>query len=254
MRSLGLDLAADPVNTALCAIDWATGEIQVAVGPVTDEHIVGAVGDSDVLGVDAPLGWPQDFVEAITSHHELGAWRFPEADSPAARRSLRFRATDLALMAEGHRPLSVASDLIGVVALRAARLQHLLAANGREVDRTGTTGHLVETYPAAALSSWGLRSTSYKGAKNRDALAGIAALMVESVGPVLPGAADVLRGRSDHVVDAFVCALVAAAARVGLTQPPHRDQWELARTEGWIHVPTATAGDVARAASRQLAS
>lgn len=253
MRSLGLDLAADPANTALCAIDWATGEIQVAVGPVTDEHIVGAVGDSDVLGVDAPLGWPQDFVEAVTSHHELGAWPFPEADSPAARRSLRFRATDLALMAEGHRPLSVASDLIGVVAIRAARIQHLLAANGRQVDRTGTTGHLVETYPAAALSSWGLQSTSYKGAKNRDALAGIVSRLVDAVSPVVPEAAEVLRGRSDHAVDAFVCALVAAAARMGLTQPPDQDHWGLARAEGWIHVPTANAGDVVRAASRQLA-
>jgi hypothetical protein len=42
---------------------------------------------------------------------------------------------------------------------------------------------------------------------------------------------------SDHVLDAFVCALVARAVLDGATTPPSSDDWAVARREGWIHVP-----------------
>jgi hypothetical protein len=42
---------------------------------------------------------------------------------------------------------------------------------------------------------------------------------------------------SDHAFDAFVSALVARAVERGKTDRPRKRQRELARREGWIHVP-----------------
>ena len=42
---------------------------------------------------------------------------------------------------------------------------------------------------------------------------------------------------SDHAFDAFVSSLVARAVARGKTARPPKKQRELARQEGWIHVP-----------------
>jgi hypothetical protein len=34
-----------------------------------------------------------------------------------------------------------------------------------------------------------------------------------------------------------LCALIARAAALGLTAPPPAEELELARAEGWIHLP-----------------
>jgi hypothetical protein len=57
-------------------------------------------------------------------------------------------------------------------------------------------------------------------------------------------AAAALEGCDDHGLDAFVCALVARAALAGLTTGPARGQVDVARREGWIHVPTAGVTDI----------
>lgn len=49
-----------------------------------------------------------------------------------------------------------------------------------------------------------------------------------------------LDGCDDHDLDAFLCAVVARAARLGLTSAPDNDaDVAVARREGWIHLPTA---------------
>jgi hypothetical protein len=42
---------------------------------------------------------------------------------------------------------------------------------------------------------------------------------------------------SDDTFDAFVCALTACAAMAKATTLPRPEQEDLARDEGWIHVP-----------------
>ena len=42
---------------------------------------------------------------------------------------------------------------------------------------------------------------------------------------------------SDDALDAFISSLVARAVARGKTDPPRKKQLELARQEGWIHVP-----------------
>jgi hypothetical protein len=58
VRTGGIDLAAQPENTALCVIQWDRGAASVlAVStPVTDADIRLAFEGVDKLGVDVPLG------------------------------------------------------------------------------------------------------------------------------------------------------------------------------------------------------
>lgn len=145
MHTVGVDLAADPGRTGLCEIDWRTLEVTVHERPITDHVILKVLTDADIAGFDVPLGWPDDFVAAVTSHSEQRGWPPAGTDAPADRVPLRFRLTDLDQIAHGSRPLSVSTDRIGVAAMRGARLQAMLASAGVRVDRSGVTGAVVET-------------------------------------------------------------------------------------------------------------
>ena len=95
---------------------------------------------------------------------------------------------------------------------------------------------VLEAYPAAALMLWGLPRDGYKTdvAAREDLLAAL-----ESAAPWLswePGARDACVD-SDDALDAVLCALIARAAALGLTEPPPTEDLRLARTEGWIHLP-----------------
>ncbi len=123
--------------------------------------------------------------------------------------------------------------------MRGARLQHLLLAAGVPVDRSGVTGRVIEAYPAAALRAWGLASSKYKGRKNAEACRLLAGEFTGRCGPLSAAAAACLEGCDDDGLDAFVCAVVARAAMAGSTTAPSAEQLDVARREGWIHVPTA---------------
>ena len=104
-----------------------------------------------------------------------------------------------------------------------------------------------EVYPAAALASWGF---PHKGYKARTAAAGPAAEKrrleilagIERDGrswlnlDLVPDVRQRLIA-SDHALDAFVAALATCAATQKWTTLPRPDQRDLARAEGWIHVP-----------------
>lgn len=239
LKTFGIDLSADPSRTGACEIDWSSGTVSLLGPPATDEALVAAAVAADMTAIDVPLGWPDDFVEAVAAHHRRMGWPPAPVVPPADRVPLRYRLTDRVLMAGGGRPLSVSSDLIGVAAMRGARLQHLLVAAGVPVDRSGVTGRVVEAYPAAALRAWGLVSSGYKGLVNAAACRSLAGELAAGCGRLARAVAAALDGCDDHGLDAFVCALVARAARAGLTTRPAGDQVEVARREGWIHVPTA---------------
>lgn len=240
MKALGIDLAADPANTGAAFVELSDGRVvcRVVDGRLDDGVLVELATDVDVVGVDAPLGWPEPFVEALRLHREMSPWP-ATADPIDQRRRLSKRLTDrFVKKVTGLDPLPVAADRIAAVAMRAARLQTLLGeAWGSREDRAGT-GRLVEVYPAAALKEWGLLHRGYKG-KNGSSLRGDLVDALVAAAPWVD--LDVVSGScrsSDHCLDAVVSALVALAAKHGLTMLPANDERELAVVEGWIHLPS----------------
>ncbi|MFN8204496.1 MAG: DUF429 domain-containing protein [Solirubrobacteraceae bacterium] len=268
IRTLGIDLASQDKNTAICSIQWTSG-MAVADVPVTnvgDDALVTAMASADWTGIDAPFGWPDEFVAAI--HGYATANRWPEK-APSKR--MRFRETDAfvhgTLAAAGKRvsPLSVSSERIAACAWRCARLLTRFSSEYRwTLDRVGVPfangvdgppqhrqGRLVaqrgivEVYPAAALATWGV---PYKGYKTRSAATASEAEATRTVilDEICAGTTDWLIVEetakramldNDHALDAFVCSLVTYAAATGETHMPDINLLGAARREGWIHVP-----------------
>jgi predicted nuclease with RNAse H fold len=239
--TLGIDLASRAERTAACAIDWSDGRARVVdlACSQDDEALLGRMAGADKVGIDAPFGWPHDFVDAVAQFHAGGPW--PEA----AVGALRYRETDRVVAALTRRwPLSVSTDLIGVPAFRAARLLSRLAERGEKIDRSGG-GKVVETYPAAALRLWGFASTGYKRRQGRPSLGRLlAALRRRTAGWLeLDSPAHRLCGRSDDALDALVAALIARAAAQGYCAPPPPEQAARAAAEGWIALPAPDSFD-----------
>jgi predicted nuclease with RNAse H fold len=233
--TLGIDLASRPERTAACTIDWTDGRARVvdlACGQ-DDEALLARIAAADKVGIDAPFGWPEAFVDAVARFHAGGPW--PAAPVVA----LRYRETDRVVAARtGRWPLSVSTDLIGVPAFRVARLLTRLAEHGEKVDRAGG-GRLVETYPAAALRVWGFASTGYKRPAGRPSLGRLLAALRKRTRNWLDVDATARRlcGRSDDALDALVAALIARASALGLCAPPPAEHAARAALEGWIALP-----------------
>lgn len=243
MRTLGIDLAAEPPHTAACEVIWLADSARgrLYTDRLDDKRLLGLIASADKVGIDCPFGWPQPFVSAVASHANAAAWPGRGQLGSSHRRSLRYRLTDEVVHQQvGIWPLSVSTDLIGVTAMRCAALLDALAAAGLPVDRVGG-GQVVEVYPAAALKHWGLPHNRYK--KKEGAIVRGQALdqLLATLSTVTldEDALDRCR-RSDDAFDALVCALVARAAALSLTALPlPGDQTERARVEGWIHLPTS---------------
>jgi predicted nuclease with RNAse H fold len=247
MRTLGIDLAAQPKNTSACLIGWDPRRATVIElrSNLDDEALLEMIGGADKVGIDAPLGWPDDFVDAIAAHRDLLGWPGRGQDQDAYRFHLSFRATDRRLISEGvRRPLSVSTDLIGVVAMRAAFLLDRLAALGQPVDRAGT-GKLVEVYPAPALGTWGINAVGYKSSAGAARLPELLAEVERRLGRLDLDARQRALAESDHnSFDALVCSLVARSSALGLTAGPPAELANRAVREGWIHIPTNPLSDL----------
>jgi predicted nuclease with RNAse H fold len=245
MRTLGIDLAAQPKETAACWVTW-TNEFasvgRIAETALDNDTLLELCVEADRVGIDSPFGWPNPFADALNSWRADSSW--PTED----REPLRFRETDLYVRdTVGQTPLSVSTDRIGVTAMRCVRLLNRatqeLGLDGGALDRIG--GRIVEVYPAAALRSWGFDCRGYKGSKpeNRERRSALVTELCSAewidAGPKLRGAWEA----SDHELDAFIAALVARAASVELTALPSRKQESAAMQEGWIHVPASDSWD-----------
>ncbi len=233
--TLGIDLASQAAKTAICRIEWSDDRA------VVEDPVIG-LGNADLLqliqsavkvGIDCPFGWPDSFATAVAAHGSFAPW--PDADLV----DLRYRYTDRVVTDVARRPLSVSSDLIGVTAMRCARLLSELERRGLPVDRAGS-GVVAEVYPAAALVVWGFEPAGYKrvaGLQKRKGL--IAALEVATRDWLeISDQALAMCKKSDDCLDALVASLVARAAAVGLTQAPPSDRLAQVQREGWIHLPS----------------
>lgn len=248
MRTLGIDLAAQPKTTAACALEWRPGEVELTLleRGLDDAALLELIAGADKAGIDAPFGWPDRFVEAVVAHREHRGWPGRGADQDSFRFHLAFRLTDRKLIERGvRRPLSVSTDLIGVVAMRAATLLDALAARGEPVDRAGS-GRVVEVYPAPALSAWGINATGYKSRAGAGRLPALLDALEEELGGLqLAGEQRALASTDHNCFDAIVASLVARAAALGLTFPPDPGtDADVAVREGWIHLPSNALADL----------
>ncbi len=233
--TLGVDLAASPKRTAVCWIDWADGraEIRDARAGATDEELLGWFERADKVGIDAPFGWPDAFVESIASHREGRPWPGHPMEH------LRLRETDRhAHERTGIWPLSVSSNLVAIPAMRCAGLLSRYGAVHGPVPRDGS-GKLVEVYPAAALKRWGLPHSGYKGKANAASRAKLVQQLRDRTEPWL-AASDEIWGdcsENDDVLDAVVAALAARAAATGRCAQISAALTAAASREGWIRLP-----------------
>lgn len=245
----GVDLATEPAKTATATITWtAEGAVvsSLLLG-ADDEDILNSISGVDVLGIDCPLGWPDDFVAFVQAHHSGHVVAPAHVAGKDWRQRLANRETDRQVRAAcGLRPLSVAADRIALTAMRAAGILARLADEGRPVDRSGS-GAVVEVYPAASLKIWQLPHHGYKRAENqrvREQL--IASLLAVAPWLDLREHTD-LCVRSDDAFDAVIAALTARAHALQLTTTPAAGpQREQAKREGWIVLPTTPLSTLVR--------
>lgn len=225
MVTWGLDLSTKPKKCAAVAIRWDAGlpEVVDVRTPLAPEAIVSLIASEDAqFAVDVPFGWPDAFVEFIAAHRDHG--RVPPRDRERWRKeTLARRAGDQRLQEYGALPLPASFDRLGKTAVMWSAIEYDLRKRGLDVDRSGVTGRVCETYPTAALVAWSLP-------KRKPTLA-----LIEQAFPFLTIGQDWRKPLStDDACDALVCALTARAKVLGLTVVP--DDVDQARREGWIHI------------------
>jgi hypothetical protein len=244
--TLGIDLAAQDKNTAACRMTWSqdVGTVDKVFGgdACSDETlldlIVSVVRAGGTVGIDAPFGWPDAFLDQLLEYREHGRWR--ELPTSGAPSPLCYRATDLYLKLgsnppagfKGIHPLSVSTDRIGVVAMRCARLLSHLADRGIPRDPLGR--QVAEVYPGGALRRWGLAATGYK----HDAAVRVALRTQPPVHALVRDPSDAAKiTDTDHAFDAMLSAIAARDVALG-RDDLHRpgDDGQL-RREGWIRMP-----------------
>jgi predicted nuclease with RNAse H fold len=248
MRTVGVDLSATKQRTALAAIEWGRGRATVAepAHDLSDDDLVRHLAEADWVGIDAPFGWPEAMVEALHLYAGSGCWPTLEREAFRYRRTDRF-VHDAVLEQVGRKlwPLSVSFDRIALTARRAAQLrERAFQSSGVRFDRTGAD-RVVEVYPAAALLLWDLQRSGYKTSGQPERRAAEAEARTELLSSIeaqapwlcwAPGARDACLS-SDDALDAVLAALIARAAALGLTVQPEAEDLDLARREGWIHLP-----------------
>lgn len=238
MLTAGIDLAAEPAGTALAIVEWHDSRavlIELSCG-VADDAIVHATTGVAKIGIDCALGWPREFVDFLVQHSQLTDSR-PDVDGGMDwRRRLAFRETDRQVREiTGRWPLSVATDRLGVTALRAAGLLSRLGKAGVNVDRSGG-GAIAEVYPAASLRLWGLHTPGYKTSREaREIL--LEALLQVAPWIDLGDEAERMVESSD-AFDAVIAAFAARSAALGLSTVPDEECRQQAQIEGWIALPT----------------
>lgn len=241
MLTVGVDLAAEPEGTAVARVEWLDGQavVREVCWGADDAAVLAALAEADKAGIDCPLGWPDAFLDFVTTHQH-GLVAIPRDIAERGwRRPLTMRVTDLVVRQETRlTPLSVAADRIGQVAIRCACLLAQLAREGHKVDRDGS-GKIAEVYPAASLKVWRLPFRGYKRPSRHMRELDELVDELQRTAPWLEfGDFEYLCRRRHDAIDAVVAALTARAAERNLTLRPRTPkEASAAGTEGWIAIP-----------------
>ncbi|MGH2351838.1 MAG: DUF429 domain-containing protein [Chloroflexota bacterium] len=235
--TVGVDLSTDVRRTGLCTLAWKDRRARVLhlAGAATDAQVAQAAAGAAHVAIDVPFGWPGPWADAVAAHRP--GLPFTAQGTPA---ELTRRFTDAWVTRRtGLYPLPVAANLIGATAIRGARLLHQLQ---RPVDYglSDEPGSVSEVYPAAALKCWGQAFQQYKGTIWRAARERLIEALCAAGLPVVLDASDRLRlAASDDALDSLLCAVLARAIQLGLTEDAPVSARERVRREGWIRLPLA---------------
>jgi predicted nuclease with RNAse H fold len=234
----GVDLSAEPKRTAV-AVLRASARIELIdlqLGADNDQ-VIALTRDAEKIGVDCAFGWPTDFVEFVSSQHAGNPIDRSRGDVGIDwRRRLAYRDTDReVLRVTGKQPLSVATDKLGLVAMRCAVLLEDWARAGRSVTRDGS-GALVEVYPGAALKVWGMATPRYK--VDAAPLTHLVDELLRQL-PLDLGSHEAHVRTSHDSFDAVIAALVSLASARGQCVPIPAEFAAAGRVEGWIAIPPA---------------
>lgn len=256
--TVGIDLAGSAKRTAVCQVDWLQGGLRVEFGDDCDDAalvrlLARSAAAGHRVGIDCPLGWPIDFVATVVAHSAHAPLPPP---AELIRRSdhktlnpLLYRMTDEVVYNQvGYRPpLSVSANLLGVVALRCARLLgEVEREHGVPIDRAGLRPPVAEVYPAATLRRWGLSGlASYKRPEAKQARQSIVELLERALKLEFEPEVHDHCVASHDALDALIAAFAARAAALGNTiRPAGGTETERALIEGWIHLPTCQPRDL----------
>jgi predicted nuclease with RNAse H fold len=237
VKMLGVDLSTEPRKTAACWLHFGPNgaTVDLVTESLDDDLLVELLATADRAAIDSPLGWPEPFIEAITQWRDTGT--FPGG----TRTPLRMRATDLYVQERALTPFSVSADRLGAVAMRCSLLlSKVTQRTGEGMNRID--GRVIECYPSAALYRFGFDRSEVRGAKTDvDVRARLlAGILAQAIWLALTDDEQETLVEVGDSFDAFVAALVARAAALGLTDPAP-PELTVARSEGWIHLPVPNA-------------
>jgi hypothetical protein len=223
---IGIDCATQPnkVGLALGALDGdgvrikacRTGNTNAAPASIVCSWL--KPGETALLALDAPLGWPLAIGRALAGH-QAGA-----AMGATAHSLFRRQCDDDIYERFGKRPLEVGANFISRTAVAALDLlADIRSITGESIPLAWTPADLepitaIEVYPAATRLAHGSEG---KGGS----IEGLEPLLdLSALDGVLPSSAD--------AIDALVCVLAAADFIRGRARPPV--ELDIARQEGWI--------------------
>lgn len=236
MNIIGIDCATQDKNVGVALGRLTPTRLEVLDVFVGDrpgtvlEYLVKscAVGESTLLALDAPLGWPAELGPALVGH-TAGDYIAIEANKLFRRRTDEWIKEKL-----DRQSLDVGADRIARTALSALKILKEVAAGlttqiplAWNPRITGIAA--IEVYPAATLAAYNIPARAYK---ESDAVSARKAIF-EHLQKLLAVqcSADRLLGNAD-ALDATVCVLAGADFLRGDAHPP--DDPDLAAKEGWI--------------------
>ena len=223
---IGIDCATQPnkVGLALGELDGDCVRIKACRTGNRNEAPASIVcswlkpGETAVLALDAPLGWPLAIGRALAGH-QAGA-----AMGATAHSLFRRQCDDEIYKRFGKRPLEVGANFISRTAVAALDLlADIRSIAGESIPLAWTPADLeritaIEVYPAATR-------LAHRSPGKGGSIEGLEPLLdLSALDGVLPASAD--------AIDALVCVLAAADFIRGQARPPL--DLDTARQEGWI--------------------
>jgi len=223
---IGIDCATQPnkVGLALGELDGDGVRIKACCTGNPKEAPASIVcswlkpGETALLALDAPLGWPLAIGRALAGH-QAGA-----AMGATAHSLFRRQCDDDIYERFGKRPLEVGANFISRTAVAALDLlADIRSITGESIPLAWTPADLepitaIEVYPAATRLAHG---SPGKGGS----IEGLEPLLdLSAFDGVLPASAD--------AIDSLVCVLAAADFIQGRARPPL--DLDIAKQEGWI--------------------
>jgi predicted nuclease with RNAse H fold len=262
--TFGIDLASQPKRTAVAIIAWDEPRarlVELALhrdrrGDVFfDKYLVTTAvnlrrpeGCPEItkVAIDAPFGWPRDFITALNAYTDR---LVPPVPMDCSRELLYRRTTDLliAKSKEG-RPLAVSVDKIGYCAIRTAvLLGEVTRLRGPEAAARDGSGLVCEVYPAVAARRW-LTADAYRGPEQTELRAELFDRIVAATQMSDPHGLieEARRSPHDDLLDALICALLARACELGQVDDIPAGYRDAALREGWIRLPSSSLEELLR--------